>query len=551
MCKPQKDEFEEKKEGDWIAMSDHKKSTENKEQKVVTKYDLKMQKRREQKEKDAKAEKRGKVIGILVAAVILCVAAAFPIYTHMAMNKTVATVGGQEVSQLEFDYYYNVAKSNYYNTYGTYLSYMGLDITGDLSTQMYTDTLSWQDYFEQSAITSISQTRALAAQAEANGFSYDTAGEYKNFQESLKLLAENYGISIRSYVKQVYGPYATTSRIADFVKESILTSAYYAQVQEEKAPAEEAIQAYYEENVDYYDSVDYSLVTVEAELPTEPTELADPVEETTDESQEDAEYEPSQAEIEQAMAEAKKAAEEIADAAEGKTLSGDNVEVKEGQTYFQVTSAIASWLFEAGRKENDITVIEDTTNNCYYVAAFTDRYLDQTPSADIRLIVSGETEGQAILDEWKSGAATEDSFIELCEKYSTDTTASTGGLYQGILSGSLGVTELEEWALDESRAAGDTVAIQPEGDTQHYVLYYVGQGDPSWKQSISSTLLSEYMTEYLEEITANVDVEDPEGNLNYLKVAAQEAAAAEEETGQQSEETDSTDDSAEASTATE
>lgn len=60
--------------------------------------------------------------------------------------------------------------------------------------------------------------------------------------------------------------------------------------------------------------------------------------------------------------------------------------------------------------------------------AFEKRYLDETPSADVRVIIPTEDKtGEEILEEWKSGAATEDSFAELCKKYTQDTSAVENG----------------------------------------------------------------------------------------------------------------------------
>ena len=78
-----------------------------------------------------------------------------------------------------------------------------------------------------------------------------------------------------------------------------------------------------------------------------------------------------------------------------------------------------------------------------------------------------------------------------------------------------------------------------------YILYYVGTNDPAWKLSIYDLLLNQTMTEYLDGISENVAVDDPKGNLNYLKIEAASEASQEqqESTAQQSE--DSTEESTE------
>ena len=53
---------------------------------------------------------------------------------------------------------------------------------------------------------------------------------------------------------------------------------------------------------------------------------------------------------------------------------------------------------------------------------------------------------------------------------------------------------------------------------------------PEWKINIKNTLVSDTMSQHMQDITADVTVEDPKGKLNYLKVQAEESAAAETET---------------------
>lgn len=514
-------------------MSKNEKVTENKEQteqKVMTKYDRKVQKRKEEKEKEKKEERISTAIGIVVLVALVCLVASFPIRTYLATHETYVVVNGEAVNKVEFDYQYNLTKNNYITQYGSYLTYFGLDTSKDLSTQMYSDTLTWQDYFEQNAVESLKQNKALMAEAKAAGFTYDTTDEYNTFKETIKTSAASAGISEKEYVRSIYGSYATMGRIEEYVKNDMVMNAYYQKLQEDNAPSDDEIQSYYEENKATYDSVDYRLTTIEADLPTEPTELADPVEETaadttgtTDgtaatDSTQDTAYQPSDAEIAKAMEDAKV----LADDAE-KTVAKDG-EAHENEKKSSVNYLISDWLFDDARKAGDTTVITNDNSHCYYAVAFEKRYLDETPSADVRVIIPTEDKtGEEILEEWKSGAATEDSFAELCKKYTQDTSAvENGGLFEQVTK--TGMTEeLSNWIFDNSRQAGDTVAITVS-DTA-YVLYYIGQDQPEWKINIKNTLVSDTMSQHMQDITADVTVEDPKGKLNYLKVQAEESAA--------------------------
>ena len=514
-------------------MSKNEKVTENKEQteqKVMTKYDRKVQKRKEEKEKEKKEERISTAIGIVVLVALVCLVASFPIRTYLATHETYVVVNGEAVNKVEFDYQYNLTKNNYITQYGSYLTYFGLDTSKDLSTQMYSDTLTWQDYFEQNAVESLKQNKALMAEAKAAGFTYDTTDEYNTFKETIKTSAAAAGISEKEYVRSIYGSYATMGRIEEYVKNDMVMNAYYQKLQEDKAPSDDEIQSYYEENKATYDSVDYRLTTIEADLPTEPTELADPVEETaadttgtTDgtaatDSTQDTAYQPSDAEIAKAMEDAKV----LADDAE-QTVAKDG-EAHENEKKSSVNYLISDWLFDDARKAGDTTVITNDNSHCYYAVAFEKRYLDETPSADVRVIIPTEDKtGEEILEEWKNGAATEDSFAELCKKYTQDTSAvENGGLFEQVTK--TGMTEeLSNWIFDTSRQAGDTVAITVSDTT--YVLYYIGQDQPEWKINIKNTLVSDTMSQHMQDISADVTVEDPKGKLNYLKVQAEESAA--------------------------
>lgn len=524
-------------------MSKNEKVTENKEQKeqteqkVMTKYDRKVQKRKEEKEKEKKEERISTSVGIVFLVALVCLVASFPIRTYLATHETYVVINGEEVNKVEFDYVYNTSKNNYITQYGSYLSYFGLDTSKDLSTQMYSETLTWKDYFEQNAVESLKQNKALMAEAKAAGFTYDTTDEYNTFKETIKTSAAAAGVSDKEYVRSIYGSYATMGRIEEYVKNDMVMNAYYQKLQADNAPSDDEIQSYYEENKATYDSVDYRLTTIEADLPTEPTELADPVEETaadttgsTDgtaatDSTQDTAYQPSDAEIAKAMEDAKV----LADDAE-QTVAKDG-EAHENEKKSSVNYLISDWLFDDARKAGDTTVITNDNSHCYYVVAFEKRYLDETPSADVRVIIPTEDKtGEEILEEWKNGAATEDSFAELCKKYTQDTSAvENGGLFEQVTK--TGMTEeLSNWIFDSSRQAGDTVAITVSDST--YVLYYIGQDQPEWKINIKNTLVSDTMSQHMQDITADITVEDPKGKLNYLKVQAEESAAAETATAE-------------------
>ena len=472
-------------------MSEQKE--ENKE-KVVTKYDLKMQRRQAEKEKEARNKRITTCVSVIAVIALVCFIASFPVRAYLAANSEFISVGGEKVTRVEFDYNYNNTVNNFINQNSSFISYF-LDLNTDFDEQSYSDDMSWKDYFEQMTVDSMKTNKGLKAQAKAEGFTFDASERVADFKDSLKKAAKDADTSVSKYVKQRYGQYATVGNIAKCIEESALVSAYMDHVSEGLKASDEEISAYYEENASNFDSVDYYVETFNAVIP----------ENATDEQ------------IQQAMDEASNWADAALDSVDV------NGELREGVTYNEAESVLASWLFADGRTAGDTTALPDDNAHVYYAVRFVSRYLDEQPTANAHIIIT-EDDGQKILDEWKAGEATEQSFVALWKKYSSDTSSVTDGLYENLSESGL-ESELSEWLFAEDRQVGDTGYVSTESGS-NYVLYYTGQGEAAWKASISSTLLSDAQNEYVKQFADSVTVSDPKGNLKYLKIQAEEEAAA-------------------------
>ena len=192
----------------------NKQETTESQEKVLTRYDLKMQRRAEQKRKDARDKKIAAVVGIVLLAALVCLIASFPIRNWQTVHGTYIVVAGENVSRVEFDYNYNLALNNYLNSEEAYyMAYFGVDFTGDLSRQMYSDTLTWKDYMEQLAVDNLLRNKALTREMNAAGFHYDTSADYQEYEENMRQAASKAGMTLDAYVKQLFGSYATMARI--------------------------------------------------------------------------------------------------------------------------------------------------------------------------------------------------------------------------------------------------------------------------------------------------------------------------------------------------
>ncbi len=121
-------------------------------------------------------------------------------------------------------------------------------------------------------------------------------------------------------------------------------------------------------------------------------------------------------------------------------------------------------------------------------------------------------EAQAVLDEWKAGEATEDSFHALTGKYTQDTGyVQNEGLYTDVYTGSGYVSEFEAWIVDPARKSGDCEIVKT---SYGYHIMYLVDAEPMWQRYCRQAYLSEYCTKLIDEQVANHPLE-----VDYEKVA--------------------------------
>lgn len=128
-------------------------------------------------------------------------------------------------------------------------------------------------------------------------------------------------------------------------------------------------------------------------------------------------------------------------------------------------------------------------------------------------------EAEKILNEWKAGEATEESFSELATTYTEDTgSQSTGGLYEGIYKDSGMVEPFETWSIDTTRKPGDVGIVKADFDHYkgYHIMYFVS-GEAYWIDAARTQLLSERTTALIDEAEAKWPMK-----VNYRKIAMAE-----------------------------
>ena len=200
----------------------------------------------------------------------------------------------------------------------------------------------------------------------------------------------------------------------------------------------------------------------------------------------------------------------------------------------------AKWMAEKDRKAGDVKVFPNTTKstdadgketevtNGYYVLMFQSRNDNLEKLANVRHILinfeggtkddkgnvtynvaeknAAKEKAEKLLQQWKDGEATEESFIALVEKNTGDSgSAKTGGLYEDIHRNSNYMKNFRDWAIDSSRKAGDTGVV--ESDYGYHIMYYVGDDELSYRDfMIKNAMTSEDITEWYEGVLKEVTV---------------------------------------------
>lgn len=475
------------------------KQTEEQSDKVVTRYDRRMEKRKKEEEKERRSWKRFKIVSIVILAAV-AVSIVFSIGTsfynrYTVLNQTYFQVGDHDITRLEYNYYFNNVYSNYLSMYGSYVSMMGLDTTVDLDEQTYpgNENMTWKDYFDQSAVEQIQQIKAMADEARENGFEYDSSEDMASYETEIAAQAESASVSESEYYTLMYGDYATPSRIETFVEENLLASAYYNHLVEENQPADDEITAYYEENKNSYDTVTYRSFYFEVDTSAG--------EETGSE--------------ESTAAETTTAAEETT--VEETTL--DTAEETAEETTAEETTAAEE------ETETETASEEETGMTDEEIAAAMDELKVQADEMAARL-EAGE------------------DFEDLCVEYaSEDQKENYGGEEDGSLTeeGSYygAPSVAADWLFDESRQEGDITVLESESLNRYYVVQFISRqnDEETTNESIGNLLASQVVSEYVTEIAQEYTVTDVAGDLHYLTVPEESTEAAETETATETDET--------------
>lgn len=451
------------------------------------------------------AKRRKTNITYIVVAAILVVFFAFIFLYNSTLpvrTTTAVTIDGEDYTAAQVNYYYSTSYMNFYNTYGSYISYgLFFDSSQSLKDQMYSEDMSWREYFLESAVDSMTQIHVLNKAAEEAGFtlSEEEEAEYAATIDQIENGWADLGYSnLEQYLNLNYGKGVTMDVLKEELYRTYVASAYSQSVFDSYEYSTDELDAYYAENADDLDSINYAYYTdYDGAMDTDA--IAAAVNGTDEET------------FTSYMEENFEDAVPVSTTYQGADLN---------ETY-------AEWLLDSARAAGDAAAFEDE-DGVRTVVMFLGRDNNDYHPVDFRhiLVMAQDADGdgaisedemaaaaasvEEIYTEWQAGDATEDSFAELANTYSEDTGSNTtGGLYETVSQGMM-VEPINDWLFDEARQPGDTEVIE-YNDASNYsgvhVVYFVGQDDMTYAEAIAdNTMRNDAYNEWMTSLTDAAEV---------------------------------------------
>lgn len=468
---------------------------------------------------EQKSEKKKSIITticVILAAVIVIGLVAYARLADSGVilrSKTAAKSENYEISGTMMAYYFN----QNYQTYYSYLSYLGVDTSKKLKDQACSFTTeangTWFDYFSAMTQDYATQLLALCECAKAAGVSLDDS-DYATIDstiEQMKTAAESYGYTLNQYLTAMTGAGVNEKDARKCMELAALASKYSTQYQNGLTYTDDQLESYYSANTDAFEGVDYYVYTVNSTDFMEKDTDGNPVGDTTTATA--AAYEAAQNIL------AAKSEDEylslIRDYMKntlGMEDSDIDTAVEGAYTRHALASAISSvadWAFSA--KPGDVYTAAEEGDSSYAIYCLTkSSYRDETPTRNVRHILfskddyTDDSKAQDVYAELQAQNFSEDAFKTLAAEYSSDTgSKDNGGLYENVTLGST-ANEFNAWLFDDARVPGDSGIVESSSYGWH-IMYYVGEGSScSWKETAKTAMKEADYNAMVEENSAGV-----------------------------------------------
>lgn len=498
-----------------------------------------MTERQQQEMKEAKKLRIYTVTFVAILVLVLAIAIAASVFNSgiIERNTTALTVNNEKISAAELNYYYIDSVNNYMDSYGSYVSMMGLDTSLPLNEQYFDEeaTQTWADYMLETATDNAKYAYALYQDAQANGFTLSESAQQDldTNLSNLSAYASLYGYpNADGYLEAMYGNGSSLETYRKYMTVQVTAEEYYYATADSIVYTDEELRAAEAENYNKYSSYSYNYYYVS---------VSDYYVGGT--TNDDGTLTYSDEEKAAGLEAAKDVAEGLAKSTSVEELDAaiaalDVYADEEGiastpmadTLYTSIDPVMQEWIAADDRKEGDVTYLENKTTSTdadgsevetvsgYYVVCYVGSNDNTFPLVNVRHILlqheGGTTDestgtitysdeekaatlakAEELLNTFTSGEATEDAFAELVYENSQDSgSINNGGLYEEVYPGQM-VDTFNDWCFDASRKPGDTGIV--ESEYGYHVMYFSGSSDTTYRDyMITNELLNADIAEW-------------------------------------------------------
>lgn len=435
-------------------------------------------------------------------------------FSSAAGGKTVMTIGDYNVSVAVFDYFYY---STAYQYYSTYSQYYDIDRTKPYEEQSSPFGNSWAEVFETETLSVLKMYIPLYMDALKAGYTL-IESEQDQIDSALTGLSDEAagtGYTQEALLRTEYGSTMTIETFKSALGIVLMVSRYIEDIVASYTFTDEDYEEAYLAAPEKYDLAEFCFFSIPNVLADDGTEYS--------EAEQTAYYEKQKARAEELLS--KLTTPEIF--FEQTLPYRENTEEGELEDDTRMTYLLSdlseddrAFLGDPARKRGD-TTLRDANGN-FFIFLFIDRFRNEK-SVDVRHILAKfdenatdaeadkaakRKEAEAILAEWKAGAATEESFGTLAtEKTGDEGSADTGGLYTNISPTSRYVKPFLDWCM-QTHQPGDTGIV--ETTYGYHVMYFVKTNDPVWKDTARPNMENDRLKQYCDDllITYPVNIDD-------------------------------------------
>ena len=442
--------------------------------------------------------------GFLVIVLILGVLTVLVNTNILSHNMTAVTIDGDKYTAVDVSFFYNTEYTRFSNENSNSMSAL-IDRSKPLETQecLLNPEMTWSEYFLDLAFNTMKQVTMLTRLAEQNGFSLpeEYYADIDALVANLEMYYSLYGYpNVQNFLAANYGKGATEKTLRAILEKTFLAEAYAKELRNSYEYSSSQLDEWYEAYKDTYDIITYRSQFVYADMEGLP-ELPDLGLEESPEDQairDEMTLERMTAAYELALAytevESEDAFKELAfnsldEYTQEMYADYDFTLIRTEGIGLTESAEVNEWLLSPDRVPGETSLLE--YDDGYQVVYFVGRNANDyemvnvrhilIKSADLELLpeqmlIEAKEKAEAILEEWRSGPATEESFAELANEHSEDAGSNTnGGLYEKIGQGQM-VPEFDAFCFDPERKPGDTAIVFGEnaGYKGYHVMYYSG-----------------------------------------------------------------------------